>query len=443
MKLKIVWIVFCLSIVLLLLFQSVWLYNMYHKEKANVEDCINLLLTESVGEELKNRTDEYLSGEEFTYMSTEEALRDTTKYKTSEIINMEEMVEASIFQQVLKFIGVPVQVSFIDSVFLGKIDSMNISDKYLLVYKDSIGTILEQKGNLASSKISSSFRTDSLLIIDGKRIQAVVDIAPLVVFRQMMWLLIASFFMLLIITYCIYYQAKTLFTQYKLNRLRDDFVHALTHDMKTPLGTINVVLAQFRSGALDNNPEMKEKFGAIAMDQVSSLLMLVEKILTIAKLEHGKLVPEYMVADIPQMVKELSERFFLSKNKKVEILSSFDLEDRTIRLDSTLIKDAVGNLIENSVKYSGDEVKILVDCYIKNELLFIRVRDNGFGIPEEDREKIFEKFERGIAVERRGAKGFGLGLNYVKRVAEAHSGIVTLFSTEGEGSEFTMVLPLK
>ena len=440
MKLKMVWIIFFFGVVSLLIFQSIWLYSTFLLKKEELTRSVNQELKKAIEEEVYLRVQKHSSDQE-----KQDEYQDSIKKEEVriEIDDEEEALEAGVFQLVMKHSGYPFNINALDSIFYESLIKNSLQIDYFLIYKDSTGMILEQTGITPSSKIDKMDHTDSLLIVDGKRVQAILHITFFVVFKQMVWLLVASFLMSLIITYCIYYQAKTLFTQYKLNRLRDDFTNALTHDMKTPLGTINVVLAQFRSGALNNNPEMREKFGAIAMDQVSSLLMLVEKILTIAKLEHRKLAPEYMEADIPQMVKELSERFSLSKNKKVEILSFFDLEDRTIRLDPTLIKDAVGNLIENSVKYSGDGVKIWVDCYIKNEKLFIRVRDNGFGIPEEGREKIFEKFERGIAVERKGAKGFGLGLNYVKRVAEAHSGIVTLFSTEGEGSEFTMVLPLK
>ncbi len=111
-------------------------------------------------------------------------------------------------------------------------------------------------------------------------------------------------------------------------------------------------------------------------------------------------------------------------------------------MDKTLIKNAIANLIENSIKYSGDLVVVEIDSYINHNQLFIKVKDNGYGISDDDKTKIFDKFERGAAVKRKGAKGFGLGLNYVKRVVEAHGGIVVLYSKEGAGSEFTMILPL-
>ncbi|MDR2917786.1 MAG: HAMP domain-containing histidine kinase [Tannerella sp.] len=353
------------------------------------------------------------------------------------------MKEANMFQQVLELMGKHIEINSLDSLFNEKLADIGISNDYLLVYKDSVGNIIEQIGELPSSKIDKAFHTDALLIVDGKRVQAIMDVTPDIVFRQMIWLLVASFLMLFVLVFCVIYQAKTIFTQYKLNRLREDFVHALTHDMKTPLSTINNVLSQFRSGLLDNHPDMKERFGEIGMDQVAGLQMLVEKILTIAKLERGRLLLERSDTDLPGIVKELKERFAFSKDdKQVTIRSSCDLKDCSVYLDTTLIKDAIGNLIENAVKYSGKSVVIDVDCYIMDDRLFIRIRDNGFGISLKDQQKIFEKFERGTAVSRKRTKGFGLGLNYVKHVTEAHGGIVTLYSMENRGSEFTLVLPL-
>jgi len=441
MKLRIVWVIFIMAIVSLLGFQSLWLFNTYHLKKEEVSLFMNKALTNAVEQEINYRIERHSSFDEITYINNEDT---TSNENAVEIrINNEEVLEAGVFQLLMEYSGYSFDINILDSIFQDNIRESNIRVDFLLCYKDSTGTLLEQTGNLSPPQIDKAYHTDSLLIIDGKRIQAIVDISPTVVFRQMIWLLGASFLMLVVIMLCVIYQAKTIITQYRLNQLREDFTHALTHDMKTPLGSINTVLAQFRNGSLDNKPEMREKFGKTGMNQVAGLLMLVEKILTIAKIEERKLILDRTVIDLPRMVKELEERFSLSKEKEVVISASFELENQALCLDETLIKDAIANLIDNAIKYSGNSVKILIDCYTKDNQLFIRVIDNGFGISEQNQKKIFEKFERGAAVGRKGARGFGLGLNYVAQVAKAHRGIVTLYSTVGEGSEFTILVPLR
>jgi two-component system phosphate regulon sensor histidine kinase PhoR len=95
------------------------------------------------------------------------------------------------------------------------------------------------------------------------------------------------------------------------------------------------------------------------------------------------------------------------------------------------------------VKYSGPSVTIDIRCEQIDNDVYIYIKDNGYGISKKDQEKIFAKFERGKAVERKDAKGFGLGLSYVKRVMEAHLGTVNLFSREGKGTEFVLYLPFR
>lgn len=445
MKTKVIWIIFFLAIVSLLLFQTIWLYNTYELRRDSIEKNINRLLHKSIEEETENRISELDLTGEFEVID-EKTYREDPAYQEATMLssfNKEDVFESGIYQFILHSSGVFFSLNNLDSLFQANLNIEGLNVKTLLTYKDSVGVVIEQAGNLPESQLSDAFPTEAILIVNGNRVQAYVDIPPAVVFKQMAWLLAASFAVLLIILYCIVYQTKAFFTQYKLNRLRDDFTHALTHDMKTPLGTINTVLSHFRSGLLDNKPEAKEKFGRIGMDQVASLLALVEKILTIAKSEEGELVPDYSETNIPQMIQKLKERFSISEEKEVRIQSSEELEGQIVLADKTLITNATANLVDNAVKYSGKSVEIEIDAYIRNEQLFIRVKDNGFGISPKDQQKIFKKFERGAAVKRREAKGFGLGLSYVKRVAEAHGGIVTLFSAEGKGSEFAMVIPLR
>jgi two-component system phosphate regulon sensor histidine kinase PhoR len=442
MKLRTVWIIFFLSVFSLLAFQSVWLSETYKLKKKEIQDSVDSQFVESVGKELKCRLEKSYLEEEVLIMD-DNAAQAKMRDQPSEIFKVEgkDVLEAGIFQYILQFSKDTFRLYDLDSVFQSKLTFTGVPLTYLLTYKDSTGVILEQTGNLSSSRVGKAFHTVPLLIVDGKRVQAIVDISPSVIFKRMAWLLAASFLMLIIILVCIVYQAKTIFTQHKLNRLRVDFTNALTHDMKTPLGTIKSVLSLFRNNT-EMKPEMKEKLGKIAMEQVVNLLKLVEKILTIAMMEEGKLTLKRDSVDLPGIIDELKRRFSLSGEKQVTILSSVELDNRIVYLEGTLIKDAIANLIENAIKYSGDSVRIELDCYIKDDHLFIRVKDNGLGIPEKDQQKIFEKFERGAAVGRKGAKGFGLGLSYVKHVTEAHGGIVVLYSKEKEGSEFTMALPL-
>ncbi|MPN10122.1 Sensor histidine kinase WalK [bioreactor metagenome] len=137
------------------------------------------------------------------------------------------------------------------------------------------------------------------------------------------------------------------------------------------------------------------------------------------------------------------EKFKVQAKKPVEFKISFTPENIHMQLDTTLISNAVSNLIDNAIKYSGNSVTINIRCEQKDNNVFLHIKDNGYGMSEKDQAKVFTMFERGKAVARQQAKGFGLGLSYVKSVVEAHGGAVNLSSKEGEGAEFVLVLPLE
>jgi two-component system phosphate regulon sensor histidine kinase PhoR len=118
------------------------------------------------------------------------------------------------------------------------------------------------------------------------------------------------------------------------------------------------------------------------------------------------------------------------------------LKDEIVHADLLHLTNAISNLIDNAIKYSGDSVQIDIECKAIDRQVHIKINDNGFGISKSDQQKIFDRFERGAEIKRNSISGFGLGLNYVKQVIEAHGGVVALSSKEGKGSEFTITIPI-
>ena len=145
------------------------------------------------------------------------------------------------------------------------------------------------------------------------------------------------------------------------------------------------------------------------------------------------------------MIEDLIEKFTIKTEKTIHFTT--DLKTEKVYADEEFLKEAISNLIDNAIKYSGASVAITISSFCKPDgAVVIKVKDNGFGIPLKDQSRIFEKYERASATERSrkgGASGFGLGLNYVFRVAEAHGGTVEVESIEGEYSEFSLSLPQK
>ena len=231
--------------------------------------------------------------------------------------------------------------------------------------------------------------------------------------------------------------------QDELARMREDFSSAMVHDMKNPISSILIGLKVLRSGKVDSKPEKKEKHFDILEAEAQHLLALVNKVLTISKLEHGQLLLDKNWIQLRPMVDELVHTFTAKAEKPITF--QVDLQEEGAYADEEYLKEALSNLIDNAVKYSKDTIDIQITSCLSGQYIQIRVRDNGIGIPLAAQRIVFDKFERVITRnedEKKKVSGFGLGLNYVMNVAREHGGYVSVESIEGKYSEFTVSLPL-
>jgi len=174
------------------------------------------------------------------------------------------------------------------------------------------------------------------------------------------------------------------------------------------------------------------------------LLSLVNKVLTIAKIESGKFVLERKRIRLRVMVDALVEKYPLRSKKYVTFNVGIP-KDAVVYADPSHLAECLSNLIENAEKYSGKTVHVDISYVLDGSKASIRVADNGIGIPQNKQALIFEKFERVSAGSKRSANeiptGFGLGLNYVQLIMKEHGGGVTVQSEVGRGSAFTLTFP--
>jgi len=263
------------------------------------------------------------------------------------------------------------------------------------------------------------------------------------IFKRMGLMLAGTFIIMLLVIVCISYQVRFISRFEKIFQIREDFSYAMIHDMKTPLTSIIMALNFLRSGKLDNRQEMKNKYFAIAENEADHLLTLTNKVLTISKLENHKLEMNKTEVELIPIIEKLTEKFKAKSQKTVNFIT--DIKAETAYADAEYLEEVLSNLIDNSIKYSGESVEIRISTARDDRYTVLKVHDNGFGISDKDIHLIFRKYERASAVKRNrrnGASGFGLGLNFVDQVVEAHHGKIFVSSIEGEFTEFTIYLPL-
>jgi signal transduction histidine kinase len=232
----------------------------------------------------------------------------------------------------------------------------------------------------------------------------------------------------------------------KTAELQMNFVAGVSHELRTPLTVLRTAGFNLRSG-VSRKPEQVEQYGKLVQEESEKLGRLVEQILRFAASDAGSLVRTLEPVDVAPIIE--------SSLKAIEIV--LDYPDITIErhidpdlppvlADSLALKHAVQNLIDNAMKYSApQEAWIgLSACAVRDSrppAVEISVSDHGPGIPEEELNSVFDPFFRGRDAVQAQIHGAGLGLNLVKKIAEAHGGSVGVTSVVGKGSTFTLRIP--
>lgn len=340
-------------------------------------------------------------------------------------------------------LGYQYSLSEIDSLTNIHLNKKNIKSEFIVCVVNS-HNILQKSKRIIIPQIGV-IKTEIIPIKIDKSIgMQLVLINPYWnIFKKMWIIFITTIIITTLIIICIIYQIKFIFKLKKISQIREDFSYAMVHDMKTPLTTIFTALSFLHSGRLDDKPETKEKFFNVAKEEADRLLTLTNKLLTISKLENKKMKMECEKIALEPMLVRLADKFKVKSHKPVSF--EFDLQTPEIYADAEYIEEVFSNLIDNSIKYSKERVGIRISLSKNNLYSIIKIYDNGLGIPEKDQRSIFNKYERAAAGSRSRRKkvsGFGLGLNFVQQVIEAHKGEIFVNSIEGEFTEFIIYLPL-
>ena len=422
----------------IILLQGIWIANVYQLMQKQLYATVNELLNVSLNKELAIRI-KIIQEKNIESQQTE--IISESDFEVGELISSELSFQDYLIKE-KRFIS----LQKIDSVFHSETAKQNIHGKFIINrINPQTGEILETTDSLRKGKLQGALVSEVIPTrIDGSEGVQVLLLSPYrTIFLKMMYILALSVLLVLFVGYAIFFLLRSFIHEKKLRQFQTDFSHALTHDMASPLQTIAQVNAMMKNEKFVANADKRLKYIDIAQQQIVNLQALIDRILTLARFEQSRLVPEIGNVEITSIVRQLVEKFSVQTKKDVHFTTQFMPETVIFRADATMLYNAVSNLIDNSIKYSGESVKIDIDCHVKKNGLHIGVEDNGYGISEKNKAVIFAKFERGDAVTRKEAKGFGLGLAYVKSVAEVHGGTVNLFSKEGKGCNFELFIPFE
>jgi signal transduction histidine kinase len=228
----------------------------------------------------------------------------------------------------------------------------------------------------------------------------------------------------------------------RLSQMKADFVSNVSHELRTPLASIRVFGEFLKLGRVKDEARIRE-YGEYIETESRRLTQLINNILDFSKIESGQKNYHFAMANIADVIAKTLKTFEVRLEQSgFKILYEPPAHPLPIaEMDAEAIGQAVLNLLDNAVKYSGESRVIQVRLGAADKLITIAVTDHGIGIPASERDKVFEKFYRAGDCLVHDVKGSGLGLSIVKHIIEAHRGFVTVTSEPGTGSTFTIHLP--
>lgn len=252
---------------------------------------------------------------------------------------------------------------------------------------------------------------------------------------------IYSSILIIIITIFFAYTIFVILQQKKLSEVRSDFVNNMTHELKTPIATINLTASALADQKLQENPERLKQYISILSEEGNRLKTLVEKVLQSSSADSGSLRLTKELIDLNLVIKEVVTSFPNQLNEGQLRLQLGEQLPRVLA-DRFHLTNVVFNLLENAIKYSKETVEITVTTAQNGKWIELIVSDRGCGIAKEHQKKVFDKFYRVPTGDIYQTKGYGLGLFYVRQIAEKHHGAILLSSEAGKGTTFTFKLPV-
>jgi len=231
--------------------------------------------------------------------------------------------------------------------------------------------------------------------------------------------------------------------QKKLSNIKNDFINNMTHELKTPISTISLASQMLRDNTVTNTPKTIEHISGIIFQESKRLTTQVEKVLQMAVFNEGKLKLKFKEVNINTLINSVVLNFELRvKSKNGELTTDLKADPAIIKADEVHLTNVLFNLLDNAVKYSKDEPKIIIATELKDHFLVVSVKDHGIGIQKEHVGQIFERFYRVPTGNVHDVKGFGLGLSYVKIITEAHRGQIKVESVPNKGTKFMIYFPI-
>lgn len=322
-----------------------------------------------------------------------------------------------------------------------KLDSVQLKTLALqFVIGDSTGQIKDSYPGHHGKLPSSSEYHEPLGFISGDTLYATYNYPAILFIQVAIWPIILIIIISALFIICIVNFYRTIRNEKKSGEYRESFIDNLVHDLKRPVG--NQIKACYLLPTLP--PDEQESFLEDNRKQLNEMLQSINRMLLQSTDAHGLQlnVKEFNLKETLEALKQKDR--WNTQNKQFDIDVDFRSDNPIITGDYHFLFAVFQNLVDNALKYSGDQVKIQITCTDQDaQHVLIQIEDNGFGIPLKNLKHVFERYNRGDHQGNKKIKGHGLGLHYARIVIRAHGGKIDIQSEEGKGTTLFVTLPRK
>lgn len=341
----------------------------------------------------------------------------------------------------------PINLHRVDSLFRDKLSQKEIGAQlfYIEIYNTKEERIIDSTKKLVTEQKTPLSPTLTHFFDTEKSYCYRAYMEPLTgtALIRMGGILITTFLIILILGFAFWYLIRTVLKQKSLEEMKEDFTNNMTHELKTPIAVAYSATDALLNFNKEGSEEKRLKYLQISKDQLTKLSSLVEQILSISMEQRTSFQLHIEEIGVYELFLKLIEQHKLKTERNVSFHLDCNPKELTVHADRTHFTNMISNLIDNAIKYSDSDPEITLTANIDEENFFLSVADKGNGIPPEKQAYIFDKFYRVPRGNLHNVKGYGLGLFYVKTMAEKHGGDITLKSSPDKGTTFTIRIPTK
>ncbi len=256
------------------------------------------------------------------------------------------------------------------------------------------------------------------------------------------WYVVSGFMLIVILFFG--YTLFIIFKQRRLSEIQKNFINNLTHEFKTPIASIDLSSKVISDPKIINHPLRLKEYTNIISEQTQRLSAQVDKVLQMASIEKQVLQLDLQTIELKAFIEKSIEDFKTSQNgNKYAINFESSVSDWTVKADQLHFSNVIFNILDNAIKYCDEAPSIWVSLSQSKKQIYLKFADNGIGIPKEFRKKIFGRFFRIPTGDIHNVKGFGLGLDYVRKIIARHDWEIEVADNSPKGSIFTIIIPKK